>query len=253
MDSNNYNNNNNNNKEWINNLSSQPPSFIQQLPENVKLLLATIFIAIIIHIFITIRQRQRNINDGIDRLRDDLSGRGAVGSCSVDTTISGSSSVAANEKDGQVLGNIQSSDDTEEKPKRRINNVANRNYDALINKIEPNEEEDDEQEEVGEFGGICRGKKKKKTKQTIEIAVDDSPPQPEPEPPLIELKSQASHPGLQGYYNWHSTITSLYRIYAVPFYETNNTSNNATYHKAILPMHPSSGKYALVLFYHIHM
>lgn len=255
MDSNNYNNNNNNNKEWINNLSSQPPSFIQQLPENVKLLLATIFIAIIIHIFITIRQRQRNINDGIDRLRDDISGRGAVGSCSVtDTTIiSGSSSVAANEKDGQVLGNIQSSDDTEEKPKRRINNVANRNYDALINKIEPNEEEDDEQEEVGEFGGICRGKKKKNSKQKStseeqELAVDDSPRQPEPEPPQIELKSQANHPGLTGYYNWHSTITSLYRIYAVPFYETNNTSNNATYHKAILPMHPSSERGSLPIY-----
>ena len=247
MDSNKY-NNNNNDKEWINNLSSQPPSFIQQLPENIKLVLATIFVAIILHIFITIRQRQNNINDGIDRLRDDLRGRGAVGSRSVDDAS------GDDEKYGQVLGSdAQSSDDTEEKPKRRINNVANRNYDALINKIEPNEEEDDEQEEVGEFGSICRGKKKKKTKQTIEIAVDDSPPQPEPEPPLIELKSQASHPGLQGYYNWHSTITSLYRIYAVPFYETNNTSNNATYHKAILPMHPSSGKYALLLFYQIHM
>jgi len=108
-----------------------------------------------------------------------------------------------------VLGNAQSSDDTEDKPKRRINNIANRNYDALMNKIEPNE--DDEQEEVSEFGGICRGKKKKKSKQTStseEQEIDDSPPQPEP--PLIELKSQTNHPGLKGYYNWHSTITSLY-------------------------------------------
>ena len=163
MDSNNYNYNNNNDKEWINNLSSPTPSFIQQLPENIKLLLATIFVAIILHIFITIRQRQRNINDGIDRLRDDLSGRGAVDSCSVDDA-SGGNDVAI-EKDGQALGNVASSatDVIEKKPKGRINNIANRNYDALINKIEPTDEEEKEQEEeVGEFGGICRGKKKKR-------------------------------------------------------------------------------------------
>jgi len=141
MDSNNY--NNNNNEEWINNLSS-PPSFIQQLPENIKLLIATLFVAIIIHIFITIRQRQHNIINGIDRLRDDLSGRGAVGNCSVDDA-SGDDAVAI-EKDGQVLGSDAQS--LEEKPKRRINNIATRNYDALINKIEPNEDDDDEQEEV---------------------------------------------------------------------------------------------------------
>jgi len=158
MDSNNY--NNNNDEEWINNLSSPPSSFIQQLRENIKLLLATIFVAIILHIFITIRQRQKNMNDGIDRLRDDLSGRGAVGSHSADDA-SGDDCIAI-KKDGQVLGNTaHSSDNTEEKPKRRINNVANRNYDALINKIEPNDEEEKEQEEVGEFGGICRGKTKK--------------------------------------------------------------------------------------------
>jgi len=244
MDSSN-NNNNNNNEEWINNLSS-PPSFIQQLPENIKLLIATLFVAIIIHIFITIRQRQHNIINGIDRLRDDLSGRGAVGNCSVDDA-SGDDAVAI-EKDGQVLGSDAQS--LEEKPKRRINNIANRNYDALINKIEPNEDDDDEQEEVGEFGGICRGKKKKKSNpKSISEEPSVSSPQPQPEPPQIELKSQANHPGLKGYYQWHSTITSLYRIYAVPFYsyETNNT-NNTKYHEAILPMHPSSERGAIPVY-----
>ena len=34
----------------------------------------------------------------------------------------------------------------------------------------------------------------------------------------VELKSQANHPGLTGYYNWKNTVTSLYRIYAIPSY-----------------------------------
>lgn len=55
----------------------------------------------------------------------------------------------------------------------------------------------------------------------------------------MELKSQAKHPGLQNYYNWHATIASLCRIYAIPSYE-NNDSDRETHHQAILPMHPSS-------------
>jgi len=120
----------------------------------------------------------------------------------------------------------------------------------LINKIEPNDD-DEQEEEVGEFGGICRGKKKKKSKQEIVDEPSVSSPQPESdpaEPPQIELKSQTSHPGLQGYYNWHSTITSLYRVYAVPFYETNNTNNNTQYHEAILPMHPSSERGSISVY-----
>mmetsp|Transcript_9170 Transcript_9170/g.15594 ORF Transcript_9170/g.15594 Transcript_9170/m.15594 type:complete len:521 (-) Transcript_9170:85-1647(-) len=59
--------------------------------------------------------------------------------------------------------------------------------------------------------------------------------QPTPPPPL-KLHSQANHPGLSAYYNWHATITSLYRIYAIP----NRDIFTNTFNPAILPMHPSS-------------
>jgi len=56
------------------------------------------------------------------------------------------------------------------------------------------------------------------------------------QPPPLQLHSQAKHPGLTAYYNWHATITSLYRIYAIP---SRDIFTN-TFNPAILPMHPSS-------------
>ncbi|EJK45731.1 hypothetical protein THAOC_35637, partial [Thalassiosira oceanica] len=45
-----------------------------------------------------------------------------------------------------------------------------------------------------------------------------------------KLKSQSAHPGLNGYYNWHSSVTSMYRMYAIP----------SKSQPAVLPIHPSS-------------
>ena len=119
-------------------------------------------------------------------------------------------------------------------------------------------EYDDSDEEVGEFGSLCRGKKKKPSKKKNEASSEDADsitettsinPQP-PKKQIVELKSQTNHPGLQGYYNWHSTITSLYRIYAIPYYEevTTSTNNKKIYHQATLPMHPSSERGQVPLY-----
>jgi hypothetical protein len=43
---------------------------------------------------------------------------------------------------------------------------------------------------------------------------------------VVELKSQANHPGLMGYYNWKNTVTSLYRIFAIPSYSYDNDDDN---------------------------
>ena len=43
----------------------------------------------------------------------------------------------------------------------------------------------------------------------------------------VELKSQTNHPGLAGYYNWKNTVTSLYRIYAIPSYSYDDDDDDA--------------------------
>ena len=117
-------------------------------------------------------------------------------------------------------------------------------------------EYDDSDEEVGEFGSLCRGKKKKPSKKKNEASSEDADcttetlinPQP-PKKQIVELKSQTNHAGLQGYYNWHSTITSLYRIYGIPYYE--EVTNKKIYHQATLPMHPSSERGQVPLYIEI--
>ena len=275
MDSNSYTDNDEREDEWNVPSSSPLASYIQQLPEIVKLILATIFVAVVIHVFLSSR---RNSNDDIQILRAELSGGGAVGS---------SDNMAADEDEiisgGQKLGDDASSRSSPEefdlanesttsmekkkKKKKQLNNVENRNYDALICK-----KEEEEPAAADEVGVTNNGKAEKSpSNQKDDKADDEDAPtsnhnsdtdtatqEEEEEPadlppaPVIELKSQTNHPGLHGYYNWLSTITSLYRIYAIPYYENstisssssssnnNNNYNNATYHQAHLPMHPSS-------------
>jgi hypothetical protein len=58
----------------------------------------------------------------------------------------------------------------------------------------------------------------------------------------VKLHSKAEHPGLAAYYHWKSTLTSLYRVYAVPLHSYPHTSygTNNRVKEAVLPMHPSS-------------
>ena len=107
-------NNNDDDAEWSNiiNDSSSPPSYIQQLPESIKLILATLFVAFILHIFFTTSRRRSNNNCEIERLRDELSGRGAVGSL---TTEPPTEKTTNNEDNvgGQVLGDCASAEEEE--------------------------------------------------------------------------------------------------------------------------------------------
>ena len=271
MDSNSY-TDNDREDEWNVPSSSPLASYIQQLPEIVKLILATIFVAVVIHVFLSSR---RNSNDDIQILRAELSGGGAVGSsdnnmaADEDEIISGgqklgddaSSRSSPEESD---LANESTTSMEKKKKKKQINNVENRNYDALICKKE--EEEPAAADEVGVTNNDKTEKSKSNQKDDeaddedaptsnhnsdtdTDAATQEEGEEPaDPPAPVIELKSQTNHPGLHGYYNWLSTITSLYRIYAIPYYEnstissssSNNNNNNATYHQAHLPMHPSS-------------
>jgi hypothetical protein len=62
-----------------------------------------------------------------------------------------------------------------------------------------------------------------------------------PAPPPVKMHSKAEHPGLEAYYHWKSTLTSLYRVYAVPLHSYPHTSYGTNQIKeAVLPMHPSS-------------
>jgi hypothetical protein len=62
-----------------------------------------------------------------------------------------------------------------------------------------------------------------------------------PAPPPVKMHSKAEHPGLEAYYHWKSTLTSLYRVYAVPLHSYPHTSYGTKQIKeAVLPMHPSS-------------
>jgi hypothetical protein len=62
-----------------------------------------------------------------------------------------------------------------------------------------------------------------------------------PAPPPVKMHSKAEHPGLEAYYRWKSTLTSLYRVYAVPLHSYPHTSYGTNQIKeAVLPMHPSS-------------
>ena len=105
-------NNNDDDAEWNNiiNEGSSPPSYIQQLPESIKLILATLFVALILHIFFTTSRRRSNNNCDIERLRDELSGRGAVGSL---TTEPPTEKTTNNEDNvgGQVLGDCASAEE----------------------------------------------------------------------------------------------------------------------------------------------
>jgi hypothetical protein len=133
-----------------------------------------------------------------------------------------------------------------------------RNYDKLMCKVvhdddnddkKPNEEEEEEEDGGGRAGATI-AEKSSKSSESKSQQQEEQEASAQPSPPSLPLKlhSQTNHPGLTAYYNWHATITSLYRIYAIPSYDTSNTTNNnKTFIPAILPMQPSSerGKVAI--------
>mmetsp|Transcript_37736 Transcript_37736/g.90955 ORF Transcript_37736/g.90955 Transcript_37736/m.90955 type:complete len:554 (+) Transcript_37736:302-1963(+) len=253
-----------NNNEWS--VNTSPPSFIQDLPEFVKLILASLLVAITLHAYFSARRNKVNeLQRG-----PDINGRvGAVGSNSVGNSDDNGVSVDQDEKSsisinegtatisskegGQTLGSTASPENPATKKKNaKRNDVSNRNYDALICKISAKEDDEGMQQKIS--GKSSTGSNSESKAETTPEEGSNTPnsgikkngndeallesriidEQPAPLPP-IELKSQANHPGLQGYWNWHATITSLYRIYTIP---SRDRENN--YHQAVLPMHPSS-------------
>lgn len=242
---------------WVPNPSPRA-QFIQELPEFVKLILATILVALVVHFFLAAR---RNNNDESPIVHGWV---GAVGSSSegpsecVDDDldeIGDNVDDDSNKEDGQVLG--ESAVPEEEAATKKTKKVPRdakkeRNYDKLICKKEDEISTDDgaKNESANVKTTAKSNKKDDDAASQSNNAEDDAPAEPNdtapeeppPPPPPMELKSQAKHPGLQGYYNWHSTITSLYRIYAIPHQQVELSSGGAhtKFHQAVLPMHPSS-------------
>ena len=261
--------------EWDGRMpQSSPPSLIQNLPETAKLIIASLFVALVVHLFLASR-RTNNVEGESPTVHGGVGAVGAIekekGEANIDH---GRSSSSENTGAGQILGDSDTTSSTPaaEADNSRQEDSANkgakkgkkqssrnakidRNYDALICKAEDTEE--DLSKTRSQFNSTVKSqqkstpKKNKKKKSTqpnrnkdenanndsttiiVDDTASDQPMAPAPPPP-IELKSQANHPGLQGYYNWHATITSLYRIYAIPSHD------KIRYHQAILPMHPSS-------------
>ena len=214
------------------------------LPEWVNLMLASALVAFLLHLFFASRCADPAANEMLG---------GTVGRLAADNSVAVDRSQPANdsenvnakgEKDAsQVLGVSASpvDEDRESFKKKR----AERN-DMVRPKEEPFEHAVTKSvgRKLGSEKRPSRGMEGKVESAQSNVdgdhhaATKQQQQTPASQPP-IELKSQAKHPGLHHYYKWHATSTSLYRVYAIPFYE-NEAGNGKKYHPAILPMHPSS-------------
>ncbi|KAL7497748.1 hypothetical protein ACHAWT_007261 [Skeletonema menzelii] len=219
-------------------------SFITQIPEPVKLIAASFLVAIVLHYFFI--EKKRSSSSRV--LPGNIAGGEILGSadpsiemeeiekdddeCDECDAISPSEEVSSHPPLPPTMCN-QSKKKKKVKPAKLAS--VTRNYDKLIceKPAAPSEEDDIEPTTAKDA--------------TNSSLVDTSSSSPSTaaetqiqQPPPLQLHSQAKHPGLSGYYNWHTTITSLYRIYAIPSIDIFNNNNNNTFHPAILPMHPSS-------------
>eukprot|EP00574_Skeletonema_japonicum_P010440 CAMPEP_0201731412 /NCGR_PEP_ID=MMETSP0593-20130828/25622_1 /ASSEMBLY_ACC=CAM_ASM_000672 /TAXON_ID=267983 /ORGANISM="Skeletonema japonicum, Strain CCMP2506" /LENGTH=553 /DNA_ID=CAMNT_0048224179 /DNA_START=60 /DNA_END=1721 /DNA_ORIENTATION=+ len=222
-------------------------SFLQKIPEPIKLIAASFLVAILLHhFFFKDNKRSSSSSRLLHGSNDGADGGNLLGSVDhplieehEDYGDEDANSSSASEEVPEVVPSHQSLPQTtrcvEAKVKKRKKQIqpakkasANRNYDKLIcNKTEGDDIEPTATEDVN----------------VTSSPLDQENPSTEPEnqqeeqsPPPIQLHSQATHPGLFAYYNWHATITSLYRIYSIP---SRDIFTN-TFHPAILPMHPSS-------------
>ncbi|EJK60037.1 hypothetical protein THAOC_19681 [Thalassiosira oceanica] len=117
-----------------------------------------------------------------------------------------------------------------ERPKTKktpANNITRRNYDNL--------QRDKDPEEVAKESRLAAKEKERiEERRRAKFPKEDESGQrlgsTDETSSKIQLKSQSAHPGLNGYYNWHSSVTSMYRMYAIP----------SKSQPAVLPIHPSS-------------
>ncbi|KAL7549517.1 hypothetical protein ACHAWF_012781 [Thalassiosira exigua] len=245
-----------------------PASLVGALPEPAKLALASLFVALLLHAFFAARRRDKSEGAPIVRGRV-----GAVGTATGgdpggaegrDGRRGESESGDDKREEGQVIGGAELDKEVGKKKKASRNDVANRNYDALVCKKDEGSVDDLLDGSTSKpVKKTHKGKSRKRNKQKLQPNVGDvtddvtssvdgelsKESSPLPPPPPIELKSQAKHPGLRGYCNWHATITSLYRIYAIPSYSYDSSAPNGRRHnQAILPMHPSSERGLVSLY-----
>ena len=111
--------------------------------------------------------------------------------------------------------------------KTQANNITQRNYDNLQREKDPGEVAEEERLAAKEKERLEERRRAKLPKEDRSGQRLGSTDETSSE---IQLRSQATHPGMNGYYNWHSSVTSMYRIYAIP----------SQSQPAVLPIHPSS-------------
>jgi len=218
-------------------------SFIRHIPEVVKLIAASLFVAIALHNFF-LRKKRPSSNSG-----------GVANNNILGTTVE--PSIEEEEEEEDIISSEQaplhqSSSQTKcvgveadtKKRKKVVNKPAKkasaiRNYNKLICKeaLLPSDDNNGGKSITADATNSTNSSSEQDSASSpsTETTGTQIQQQPTPPPPL-KLHSQANHPGLSAYYNWHATITSLYRIYAIP----NRDIFTNTFNPAILPMHPSS-------------
>ena len=229
-------------------------SFIHiQIPEPVKLLAASFLVAIVIHHFFRGKKKKRPSSFRVLHATTRASGE-ILGSADPltetnatnedgDAIISPSEEAPSNHSSLSQTKRLESKVKVKKKKKVKPSKLASetRNYDKLIceKPVAPMKDDDVEPPSTAKDTTKSSLEQDASSLSSPTTVIEAQIQQKSPHP--IQLHSQAQHPGLSAYYNWHSTITSLYRIYSVPSRDIfNNNNNNTIFHPAILPMHPSS-------------
>ena len=210
-----------------------PASFIQQIPEVVKLIMASFFVAIVVHnFFFKEKKRPSSLSSGTSRLLHDNTARDVSG------CILGSGDALLEEDDDD--GEFDESIISEQAPPHQVETETFGDSKGKKKKVKPTKKASMKRN----YDKLVSEKEEVEPPTTADATENssleqDPPPENETQPqqpPPLKLHSQAKHPGLSAYYNWHATITSLYRIYAIP---SRDIITN-TFNPAVLPMHPSS-------------
>lgn len=257
-------------KSDFNRAGGEPPSFVTAIPEVVKLIAASLFVAIILHHFF-FREKRSSMTSRrsggessasisarhVARHGDHLRGGGS----SDKGYILGSGDASLEKEDVDADNDGEPSDESVPKQsrkqqvtdddmkigKKKLNKVKQlsaknekasmkRNYDKLICDKGPKSNEEDDLDDSERTGAVViKPSTLAQASNSRPVSSSETQLQQHQQKPQ-KLHSQAKHPGLSSYYNWHATTTSLYRIYAIPSRDTRTN----TFHPAILPMHPSS-------------
>lgn len=220
-------------------------SFLQQIPEPIKLIAASFLVAIILHHFFFFKGSSFCVflgskNDGVD-------GGNIIGSGPLiqkDDDDEDDDAICSSEEVTPHESLTQTTEPVETKVKKRKKQIkparkasANRNYDKLIcNKTLPSDDDIEPKDAQDVTTSSLEQDTSSSLNPSKEPKTQTEQQQQEESPPPIQLNSQENHPGLSAYYAWHATITSLYRIYAIP---SRDIFTN-TFHPAVLPIHPSS-------------